>query len=480
MALVGSGQLYIRVVRAYDMVDSKYPFDSFVVIRLEDSRKKLQTPLFKCSRTPEWHSEFVAFLSDLRTKVHLKLYKQKIIVKKNIGVTSFNVRDIAANELTSMVLSLNTAGCIQVILHFLPLSTNIVPFAYKMPTLRLVVSGDRFFSNAPLYGILYYARHNTNKVSEISLSITGKSKFVYHTHSGAGRYQSHVEKAVFLDKKILFFDYSLSGSKLEPGLYAFPFLYVLPKSTPPSFSDSDISIEYEISATVSKHNEKSLKHRPTVFVEYDALNASCMLEPKFKKGKLTAALSQPPKLFVGERNPVTLSIENHNEKPVRKLTLKLSYKICAYLNQSCYGFSKNTPMRTIRKEVWREKRIVNILPQTSLCVTFEIFIPLDSPPSAFRESSSLIDLKYFLNFRCKAYKKKKFKKVNVIVSARSTYPSFVYAADSLNPDIQPMRLSNDLIGAYTIYRYPTSRPLSVVSYEDLPDAIAKDSMTFPR
>lgn len=248
-------QLYMRIVEAKGLkgVEKNGTSDPFVKIKIDGQQTNLETKVVLKSTNPIWHQEFVMSVPKADSSIELKVYDwNRIQSNELLGTARLNLAEHQLGKFEAVNLNLDTQGQILVMILVEPYPAPLAkPVKERMSQKRIQLENSAYYPGSTLRGVAVYSTRKPVQVHGLSLTLCGYS-WVYWCSGGKHKVHYHSSQIYFNHTVPLIGAIGDAAKKtqvdLAPGVYLFPFEYVLPMELPPSFihpSSSRDPIEYK-------------------------------------------------------------------------------------------------------------------------------------------------------------------------------------------------------------------------------------------
>ena len=303
---------------------------------------------------------------------------------------------------------LDTRGECRVILHFVPLGiAKPDSLAHRLPSARLQLERTVYYPGQAVRGCFVLNTQKTRTYHSIRIIIEGFSRT--HWRSGTGKKRQDYYGAAML----LNCTAAMAGSPVDkkdnfemgPSANLYPFEYVLPLMLPPTFNRTfgafnSCSISYRAIgfADVASNSDKIaiqtfrvLAHPSHVRLDYSLIE----MAPVHKTANIQLEIFGANTAWAGEQYQLNVQVENHSDKPIEYLQVRLKAAIWRY--------AKNRWSRWVRTgggwvlvEKWNCSNLpgLPIAPGQSWSGIVQVTIPADLTPSLHSTQSPLIQNGY--------------------------------------------------------------------------------------
>lgn len=425
-------------------------------------------------------------VSQANSTIEFKIYDwNRIQSNELLGVAKLNLELYKIGVFEVASLNLDTQGQLNVMFLLEPFRTPLVkPIRERLSQMRVQLENSAYYPGSTIRGVAVYSTVKPVIIHGLSLTLEGHSWT--HWSTGSKHKTFYYSYRSYFNERIPLLGAVGKESKntrvdLVPGVYLFPFEYVLPMDLPPTLELFQHHISYrallfsEIKGKANKSSELTfciLSNHKLMRSELIGAEVTGMKGGAFGKDEpVKLHIHGPATAFVGERYKIHCKIDNTmGKKAIESITILLRQLEYVYGRVSGSGrMVRHFPV----KHLYKEWKLVS-LPGLPIGVgaSWEGDIDLDIPDSL----STSIHSTMCPNIQNRYYFKLKVTTAGNVFSKASGSSRFNFLMASHNAAFEGLPCPSEPEGPVnTVWIAPA--PANVFSM--LPPAVSSDGSIVP-
>lgn len=308
----------------------------------------------------------------------MKVYGHKFLQSNEfLGTAQLNLEQYKTGTFEATWLNLDTQGQMHVMLLLEPYPRPLdKPVKERLSQMRVQLENSAYYPGSILRGVAVFATVKPLPIHGLCLCIDGHSNVYWSSGSNKNR-TVYCSYRNFFNERVALLGGIGPGAKkshvdLAPGVYLFPFEYVLPMDLPPSFGwNWTYCIKYHVllHCWIKGKKNKAADLNFRVLANHKLMRSELIgAEVLGVKGgmlskdeNINIQIHGPATALVGEPYTLSCKIDNsRGTKSVESMTVVLRKKEWGYGRWHCSGVMRQKPMGKKQIQEWKLNNVPNL------------------------------------------------------------------------------------------------------------------------